>query len=87
MPEVLPVGSNSASARRYGRPACPLFVDPAITVEEAARRLKVAPSTLCRHLPAGAGRSWTGDRHEHRRRLGKRDPAKNIAPSSAITPS
>lgn len=31
-----------------------LLADPAITVEEAARRLDVAPSTLYRHLPAGA---------------------------------
>lgn len=32
-----------------------LLADPAITVEEAARRLNVAPSTLYRHLPGGRG--------------------------------
>lgn len=32
-----------------------LLADPAITVEEAARRLSVAPSTLYRHLPGGRG--------------------------------
>ena len=32
-----------------------LLADPAITVEEAARRLHVAPSTLYRHLPGGRG--------------------------------
>ena len=30
-----------------------LLRDPAITVEEVARRLKVAPATLYRHLPGG----------------------------------
>jgi AcrR family transcriptional regulator len=30
-----------------------LLSDPAITVEEVARRLGVAPSTFYRHLPGG----------------------------------
>lgn len=32
-----------------------LLTDPDITVNEVARRLKVAPSTLYRHLPGGRG--------------------------------
>lgn len=32
-----------------------LLADPEITVEEAAKRLNVAPSTLYRHLPGGRG--------------------------------
>lgn len=32
-----------------------LLRDPAITVEQAAKRLGVAPSTLYRHLPGGRG--------------------------------
>jgi DNA-binding transcriptional ArsR family regulator len=32
-----------------------LLSDPEITVEEVARRLKVSPATLYRHLPAGRG--------------------------------
>jgi DNA invertase Pin-like site-specific DNA recombinase len=37
-----------------------LLADPAITVQEAARRLKVAPSTLYRHLPGGRGALMDG---------------------------
>jgi hypothetical protein len=37
-----------------------LLSDPAITVEGAARRLKVAPSTLYRHLPGGRGALMDG---------------------------
>ncbi len=37
-----------------------LLADPAITVEEAARRLNVAPSTLYRHLPGGRGALMDG---------------------------
>jgi len=32
-----------------------MLTDDAITVEEVARRLQVAPSTLYRHLPGGRG--------------------------------
>lgn len=32
-----------------------MLADPAITVEEVAKRLNVAPSTLYRHLPGGRG--------------------------------
>jgi len=32
-----------------------LLSDPEITVNEVARRLKVSPSTLYRHLPGGRG--------------------------------
>jgi len=32
-----------------------LLTDPDIAVNEVARRLKVAPSTLYRHLPGGRG--------------------------------
>jgi len=32
-----------------------LLSDPAITVEEVAKRLKVSPATLYRHLPGGRG--------------------------------
>jgi DNA invertase Pin-like site-specific DNA recombinase len=49
--------------RRGGRPpallakdlaaAKAMLKDPEITVEEVARRLRVAPSTLYRHLPGG----------------------------------
>ena len=52
-----------ARGRRGGRPpalkardlkeARALLADPEITVEEVAARLKVAPSTLYRHLPGG----------------------------------
>ena len=52
-----------ARGRTGGRPASltekditaakALLKDPGITVEEVARRLKVAPSTLYRHLPGG----------------------------------
>jgi len=52
-----------ARGRKGGRPAAlkamdiaaakALLSDPAITMEEVARRLKVAPSTLYRHLPGG----------------------------------
>ncbi|SMG63534.1 [weak similarity to] site-specific recombinase, partial [methanotrophic bacterial endosymbiont of Bathymodiolus sp.] len=34
-----------------------MLADPDITVEEVAARLKVAPSTLYRHLPGGQGES------------------------------
>jgi DNA invertase Pin-like site-specific DNA recombinase len=37
-----------------------LLADPAITVEEAARRLNVVPSTLYRHLPGGRGALMDG---------------------------
>ncbi|MGH8575454.1 MAG: helix-turn-helix domain-containing protein [Gammaproteobacteria bacterium] len=65
-PGLLP-GARAARApgRTGGRPpaltdkdlaaARALLADPAITVEEAARRLNVAPSTLYRHLPGGRG--------------------------------
>jgi AcrR family transcriptional regulator len=33
--------------------AAAVLADPAITVEDVARRLNVAPSTLYRHLPGG----------------------------------
>lgn len=52
-----------ARGRKGGRPAAlkamdiaaakALLSDPAITMEEVAKRLKVAPSTLYRHLPGG----------------------------------
>jgi len=66
------VGLEAARARGRtgGRPpaltdkdlavARALLADPAITVEEAARRLKVALSTLYRHLPGGQVRLRTG---------------------------
>lgn len=38
-----------------------LLRDPAITVEEVARRLKVAPATLYRHLPGGRGAVVQGE--------------------------
>jgi DNA invertase Pin-like site-specific DNA recombinase len=51
--------------RRGGRPpslnakdlaaAKALLSDPGITVEEVAKRLKVSPATLYRHLPGGRG--------------------------------
>lgn len=51
--------------RKGGRPAAlsdkdisaakALLADPNITVEEVAKRLNVAPSTLYRHLPGGRG--------------------------------
>lgn len=54
-----------ARGRKGGRPpgltakdlaaARALLSDPEITVEEVARHLKVAPSTLYRHLPGGRG--------------------------------
>jgi DNA invertase Pin-like site-specific DNA recombinase len=54
-----------AQGRKSGRPpallpqdltaARALLRDPEITVEEVARRLKVAPATLYRHLPGGRG--------------------------------
>ncbi len=60
-------GLNAARARgkRGGRPpsltdkdiaaAKAMLADPNITVEEVATRLKVAASTLYRHLPGGRG--------------------------------
>ncbi len=65
-------GLNAARARgrKAGRPpalsskditaAKALLRDPELTVEEVAARLKVAPSTLYRHLPA-ARASATGE--------------------------
>ena len=54
-----------ARGRKGGRPpslnakdlaaAKALLSDPEITVEEVARRLKVSPATLYRHLPGGRG--------------------------------
>ena len=38
-----------------------LLKDPAITVEQVARRLRVGPSTLYRHLPGGRGALVTQD--------------------------
>jgi len=32
-----------------------MLSDPEITMEEVAKRLRVAPSTLYRHLPGGRG--------------------------------
>jgi len=37
-----------------------MFADPGITVEEVAKRLHVAPSTLYRHLPGRRGALWEG---------------------------
>jgi DNA invertase Pin-like site-specific DNA recombinase len=48
-------GRPPALAEKDLAAARALLSDPAITVEEAARRLKVAPSTLYRHLPGGRG--------------------------------
>ncbi len=60
-------GLDAARARgkRGGRPpaltdkdiqaAKAMLADPDITVEEVAARLKVAPSTLYRHIPGGRG--------------------------------
>jgi DNA invertase Pin-like site-specific DNA recombinase len=60
-------GLDAARARgkKGGRPpalvakdltaAKAMLSDPEITMEEVARRLKVAPSTLYRHLPGGRG--------------------------------
>jgi len=55
--------ASRARGRKGGRPpslsakdlvhAKALLVDPDITVEEVAKRLNVAPSTLYRHLPGG----------------------------------
>jgi DNA invertase Pin-like site-specific DNA recombinase len=54
-----------ARGKRGGRPpsltekdiqaAKAMLADPEITVEEVARRLNVAPSTLYRHMPGGRG--------------------------------
>ncbi|HQT76441.1 MAG TPA: recombinase family protein [Rhodopila sp.] len=54
-----------ARGRKGGRPpslnakdlaaAKAMLSDPAITVEEVAKRLKVSPATLYRHLPGGRG--------------------------------
>ena len=54
-----------ARGRRGGRPAAlgakdlaaakALLADPEITVEDVAKRLNIAPSTLYRHLPGGRG--------------------------------
>jgi len=38
-----------------------MLTDQEITVEEVARRLKVAPSTLYRHLPGGRSAALCGD--------------------------
>jgi DNA invertase Pin-like site-specific DNA recombinase len=35
-----------------------MLSDPDITMEEVAKRLQVAPSTLYRHLPGGRGALW-----------------------------
>ena len=58
-----PRGGLHARGRLGGRPpalsredlaaAKALLRDPAITVEQVAKRLGVAPSTLYRHLPGG----------------------------------
>ena len=40
-----------------------LLKDPAITVEEVARRLRVGPSTLYRHLPGGRSALVEQDAH------------------------
>ena len=60
-----------AMGRKGGRPpalspkdlaaAKALLKDPAITVEEVARRLRVGPSTLYRHLPGGGAASLSRD--------------------------
>lgn len=64
-PERTLAGLEAARARgrKGGRPSAlmerdlaaakAMLGDPEITVEEIARRLKVAPSTLYRHLPGG----------------------------------
>ena len=38
-----------------------MLADPEITVEEVAYRLKVAPSTLYRHIPGGRSAALLGD--------------------------
>jgi DNA invertase Pin-like site-specific DNA recombinase len=65
-------GLDAARARgkRGGRPpsltekdiqaAKAMLADPEITVEEVARRLNVAPSTLYRHIPGGRGATREG---------------------------
>jgi len=65
-------GLDAARARgkRGGRPASltekdiqaakAMLADPEITVEEVARRLNVAPSTLYRHIPGGRGATREG---------------------------
>lgn len=60
-----------ARGRKGGRPpaldardlaaARAMLRDPEITVGEVARRLKVAPATLYRHLPGGRGALAAGD--------------------------
>jgi DNA invertase Pin-like site-specific DNA recombinase len=62
--------ASRARGRKGGRPpalsakdishAKALLADPNITVEEAAQRLNVAPSTLYRHLPGGRSSVVTG---------------------------
>lgn len=62
---VAGLGAARARGRMGGRPpaltpkdlaaAKALLRDPEISVEEVARRLNVAPSTLYRHLPGGRG--------------------------------
>ena len=56
-------GLDAARGRKGGRPpaltarglsaAKAMLADPTLTVEDVARRLRVAPSTLYRHLPGG----------------------------------
>jgi DNA invertase Pin-like site-specific DNA recombinase len=62
---VAGLAATRARGNKGGRPpalmakdlvaAKALLGDPAITVEEVARRLGVGPSTLYRHLPGGRG--------------------------------
>jgi len=59
------LAAAKSRGRKGGRPpslnakdltaAKALLSDPGITVEEVAKRLKVSPATLYRHLPGGRG--------------------------------
>lgn len=67
------LASARARGRLGGRPralsdgdlqaAKAMMRDPAITVEQVAKRLGVAPSTLYRHLPGGRGAVLEGGAH------------------------
>ncbi len=55
--EAAPRSLKTASAAAAAKA---LLGDPEITVEEVARRLKVSPATLYRHLPGGRGAVMAG---------------------------